>query len=78
MPTFVLSTGRTGTVFVSNILDQLPGVSAKHERGARFLRILENVRFHNPDYVFTDRAVNYISQSVLKNNKETHFEIPPP
>lgn len=55
---FILSSGRTGTVFLYNVLSQLPGITAKHERLTRIIRIYQNM-------VVQGKRINILDQLLL-------------
>lgn len=78
MPTFILSTGRTGTVFINNVLNSLRGISAVHERNARILRFFQVMQLKNYNSAIINNIYDYMLFHPLKRdmiNNESHFEI---
>ncbi len=78
MLTFVLSHGRTGTVFLNNLISSLPNVSSYHERHGNFLRIFYHMRYDGIDNRLINKfALKLITNSLDKynNNQAIHIEI---
>jgi hypothetical protein len=81
MPTFVLSTGRTGTVFIKNVLNNLSGVNAVHERNARTLRFFQTMGLNNFHPPLIDKIYDIMFFQSLESDAayhKCHFEINPP
>lgn len=79
MLTFILSSGRTGTVFLHNVLSQLPGVSSMHERGNRFFRTIQNLSKQGISIKAFDWLLKKFYHTSLSNigKNGLHFEINP-
>lgn len=82
MLTFILSTGRTGTTFLNNSLENFPDVTSCQERNFRSLRILSNKAFITNRHSFlTEMAVKKMVIEPIQiqaKKSDYHFEINPP
>lgn len=77
---FVFSTGRTGTVYLDQLLTQLPYVTSVHERYYRYFRIVQNINLLHGKLPFIDNLMLKIYEEKLRaaSEKDYHFEINPP
>lgn len=78
MIVFILSSGRTGTVFISKVMSALPGVSSCHERRGRIARLLNFAKSDFRESGAFDKILGaLICKELLKisRKKDLHFEI---
>ncbi len=76
--TFILSQGRTGTVFLDNVLSRLPGITSKHERQGHLLRAFYHMRYNGINNRFVNSlALRLIAKPLIKkeNSGKPHIEI---
>ncbi len=75
MNVFLLSTGRTGTVFLNKVLSSIPDITSNHEKCGHLLRILSNFRMRHGDKpILQGLAELYVSKHTTPCNN-WHFEI---
>jgi len=79
MMTFILSSGRSGTVFIDSALSSIPDIDSSHERMARFLRIFQSMRMHGFKSTVVDKIFfNVYFKPILKHsNRKYYFEVNP-
>jgi len=79
MITFILSSGRTGTVFLNNVVKNIPGITSKHERHGRVLRILNNLKYSGMSNSLFDKIALLLIVTKIKKYKDNsnviHIEI---
>ncbi len=75
MLSFILSSGRTGTVFINKVISDLPNISSCHERNGKIVRILSHIYLHYHNKLVKQIAIKMISNNLVNLESAIHIEI---